>query len=172
MTSISNAVSQPILAYDRREDVMKFEDTKLGVKGLVDSGITRIPSIFHHPQQNLVNSPNSVDVDPIPVIDLSDPTPDVVDQIRKAAGKFGFFQVINHGVPVSLLDRLVTGVRVFHELPDEERMSHYRRDPVNGVNYFSNVDLFVSKAASWRDTLQLRLGPIMADIDAIPPICR
>lgn len=167
--------SQPVLVFDRQEDVKKFEDTKLGVKGLIDSGITQIPSIFHHPEENLIdseNSPPDLAADPIPVIDLSGPTPEVVDQVRKAAGKFGFFQIINHGVPVSLLDRLVKAIKAFHELPAEERMKHYRRDMGTGVNYFSNVDLFLSKAASWRDTLQLRLGPTMADVDAIPDICR
>lgn len=178
MTSISTNTTggQPVLAFDhRQEDVKKFEESKLGVKGLVDSGITQIPSIFHHPTENLIDTGNSVSnlgADPIPVIDLSSPTPEVVDQIRTAASKFGFFQVINHGVPVSLLDRLVKAVKAFHELPAEERMSHYRRDMETGVNYFSNVDLFLSKAASWRDTLQLRLGPTMANIDAIPAICR
>lgn len=169
-------VSQPLLAFDRQKDVKHFEDTKLGVKGLVDSGITHIPSIFHHPLENLVDTgstpPNNLGPDPIPVIDLSGPTPEVVDQVRKAAGKYGFFQVINHGVPVSLLDRLVKAVKAFHELPAEERMSHYRRDIGSGVNYFSNVDLFLSKAASWRDTLQLLLGPTIIDVDAIPEICR
>uniref|UniRef100_A0A803N9X1 Non-haem dioxygenase N-terminal domain-containing protein n=1 Tax=Chenopodium quinoa TaxID=63459 RepID=A0A803N9X1_CHEQI len=108
--------------------------------------------------------------DPIPVIDLSDPTPEVVEQFRKAAGTFRFFQVVNHGVPVSLLDRLVKAVKAFHELPPEERMKHYRRDMANGVNYFSNV--LVTKAASWKDSLQVRLSLTMAAIDAIPDICR
>lgn len=51
-------------------------------------------------------------------------------------------------------------------------MRYYSRDMVSGVNYMSNVDLYVSKAASWRDTLQLRLGPTPPDFDAIPPVCR
>ncbi|XP_021748793.1 1-aminocyclopropane-1-carboxylate oxidase homolog 4-like [Chenopodium quinoa] len=177
MTSVNPGTQPVVLAFDRQDDVKKFENTKLGVKGLVDSGVTQIPSIFHHPPENLVDTGNSAPdtgsgADPIPVIDLSGPTPEVVDQVRKAAGTYGFFQVINHGVPVSLLDRLVKAVKAFHELPAEERMKHYRRDMTTGVNYFSNVDLFVSKAASWRDTLQLRLGPIMADVDSIPDICR
>ncbi|CAO2834986.1 unnamed protein product [Amaranthus hypochondriacus] len=168
-------ISQPLLAYDRKKDVKEFEETKLGVKGLIDSGITQIPSIFHHPEENLVDTANSesnLGVDPIPVIDLSGPKEAVVDKIREAAGKFGFFQVIKHGISVSLLDEVVKRVKEFHELQAEERMKYYRRDMETGVNYFSNVDLFVSKAASWRDTLQLRLGPTMAQADAIPHVCR
>lgn len=160
------------LVNDRLKDVKAFDETKLGVKGLVNSGITQIPSIFHHPSENLVNSEPGPVADPIPIIDLSGPTPEVVGRIRDAANKFGFFQVVNHGVPISVLDGLVNGVKGFHELADEERMRYYSRDMVSGVNYMSNVDLYVSKAASWRDTLQLRLGPTPPDFDAIPPVCR
>lgn len=41
-----------------------------------------------------------------------------------------------------------------------------------GVSYLSNVDLYSSKAASWRDTLQVRLGPIPAVPEEVPEICR
>ncbi|KAF7018760.1 hypothetical protein CFC21_032014 [Triticum aestivum] len=34
---------------DRLHALKAFDDTKAGVKGLVDAGITTIPSIFHHP---------------------------------------------------------------------------------------------------------------------------
>lgn len=40
------------------------------------------------------------------------------------------------------------------------------------MSYISNVDLYQSKAASWRDTLQIRMGPIAADRSQIPEVCR
>ncbi|CAI0434368.1 unnamed protein product [Linum tenue] len=42
--------SQP--DYDRAADVKAFEDTKAGVKGLVDAGLTTIPRFFIHPPEN------------------------------------------------------------------------------------------------------------------------
>lgn len=170
----SSNLDNGTLPYDRTQEVKQFEETKLGVKGLVDSGTTRIPRIFHHPPENLIEIPTGPDPneDLIPVVDLSGPHPEVVDRVRAAAAEFGFFQVVNHGVPVSLLDGLVNTVKAFNELPPEEKAGYYRRDVTTGVSFFSNVDLFLSKAASWRDTLQIRLGPTEPEIDAIPYICR
>lgn len=40
------------------------------------------------------------------------------------------------------------------------------------MSYLSNVDLYASKAASWRDTLQVRIGPVPAAAEEIPEVCR
>ncbi|KAK9749301.1 hypothetical protein RND81_02G116300 [Saponaria officinalis] len=171
MTTIMNPDNQ---SFDRIKEVNQFDETKLGVKGLIDSGITQIPQIFIHPPENLIPEPDpNPESDPIPVIDLLGTTrEEVVKKVREASAKLGFFQVVNHGVPVSVLDGVVGGVRAFHELPAEERRKYYNREMKTGCNYFSNIDLFVSKAASWRDTLQIRLGPSILDVEAIPAVCR
>ncbi|RZC61482.1 hypothetical protein C5167_023255 [Papaver somniferum] len=41
-----------------------------------------------------------------------------------------------------------------------------------GIAFSTNFDLFQSKAASWRDTLQMRTGPAPPHFDHIPEICR
>ncbi|KAJ0038028.1 hypothetical protein Pint_22380 [Pistacia integerrima] len=59
---------------DRAKDVQHFDDTKLGVKGLVDAGITTIPGFFIHPPETLstlMPKPNSSDSQLLPTIDLS-----------------------------------------------------------------------------------------------------
>jgi len=45
----------------------------------------------------------------------------VVDQIRSASQKWGFFQGNNHGIPVEVLDEMISGIRRFHELIAEAR---------------------------------------------------
>lgn len=170
-----NDGNEPLINDERRKELDEFDNTKLGVKGLVDSGITRIPRIFHHPPESLTAGSDQTEsnnqTELIPAIDLSGPDLDLVDRVREASAKFGFFQVINHGVPVSLLDRLIAAVKGFHELPAEEKRRLYRR-ATSGVGFNSNFDLFWSKAASWRDTLEIRLGPTPVDPDAIPEVCR
>ncbi|KAK9667945.1 hypothetical protein RND81_13G022700 [Saponaria officinalis] len=171
-------VNNNISDYDRKKELEEFDNTKLGVKGLIDSGITRIPRIFQHPPETLFDFQKAIRVtgdaeNIIPVIDMTGPHDEVVKNIRDAASTYGFFQVVNHGVDVALLDRLVEAIRAFFEQPDEEKIRYYNRDSVaSGVGYFSNYDLFHSKAASWRDTLQVQLGPTCVQPDAIPSACR
>ncbi|XP_050130733.1 1-aminocyclopropane-1-carboxylate oxidase homolog 4-like isoform X1 [Malus sylvestris] len=163
--------------YDRAEEVKKFDQSKFGVKGLVDSGLTSIPRFFVHPPESLPDPRHHTKPDtPIPTIDLADLHTDrrssVVDQISRACRTFGFFQITNHGIPSVTLDRTIAAVRAFHEQPTEVKARFYRREMGTGVSYISNVDLYSSKAASWRDTLQVRLGPIPAVPEEVPEICR
>lgn len=170
--------------FDRATELKQFDETKAGVKGLLDAGINQIPHIFIHPPETLSDlkpsskSPSSSSAAVvIPTIDLAgldspDLRPSIVDQVRNAASTFGFFQIINHGVPQKVLDDILDSIRAFHELPSEAKSPYYRRDVGTGVSYLSNIDLFKAKAASWRDTLQVGLGPVAAAAENIPEICR
>jgi hypothetical protein len=145
--------------YDRLKAVKQFDETKTGVKGLIDSGIKTIPSIFIHPPETISElAPSSEPEQEIPTIDLSNlhtSRATVVDQIHHAASTVGFFQVINHGVSPELMRSVIGAMKAFHEQPAEVRAQVYRRETGTGVSYISNVDLFTSIAASWRDTLQV-----------------
>ncbi|XP_039145216.1 1-aminocyclopropane-1-carboxylate oxidase homolog 3-like [Dioscorea cayenensis subsp. rotundata] len=155
---------------DRVTALKEFDDTKTGVKGLVDSGITSIPVIFHHP--NISLSIPSTTYLSIPTVDLSLSRPIAVDLIRSACRNWGFFQLINHDIPLSTIENTISAVRSFHELPATIRSQHYRRTPGAGVSYFSNLDLFLSEAASWKDTLKITFGPVPPEVDQIPEVCR
>jgi isopenicillin N synthase-like dioxygenase len=81
-------------------------------------------------------------------------------------------QVINHGIPVSVIDKTLSAIRSFNELPPSDRSPYYSRSITGGVSYSSNVDLYKSSAASWRDTIQVMMGPTRPDPERIPPVCR
>ncbi|KAJ7954736.1 1-aminocyclopropane-1-carboxylate oxidase [Quillaja saponaria] len=93
--------------YDRAKELKAFDDTKAGVKGLVDAGIVKLPKIFIRPQaelaRDLIFSCNNNNNWQVPVIDLggirSTSTTDnqhkkIVDEIRIAA-EWGLFQAAN-----------------------------------------------------------------------------
>ncbi|CAN1266526.1 Flavanone 3-dioxygenase 2 [Linum perenne] len=66
----------------------------------------------------------------VPVIDLAGDTELVVEQVRKACQEWGFFQVVNHGVPLHLLQGIQDSSKEFFELEMEEKMK-VKRDEVN-----------------------------------------
>lgn len=105
------------------------------MKGLVDAQITEVPRIFHVPPDALAENKPSPDFK-IPIIDFAGVQVDsvsreaIVDRVKYAAEKWGFFQVINHGVPLSVLENIRDGVRRFHEEDLEVKKSYiYMVDP-------------------------------------------
>ncbi|KAG0467678.1 hypothetical protein HPP92_019258 [Vanilla planifolia] len=164
MATDSDAVSAVRLAALR-----DFEDSKAGVKGLVDDGATTIPFFFRHPNPSFKPSPPHLSV---PVVDLSLPRAVVVPTLVSAASQWGFFQLVNHSVPIPLIRRAISAVRSFHELPPAERSRFYSREVGSGISYFSNIDLFSSGAASWRDTLQIAMVLARPNSERIPAVCR
>ncbi|KAL3751189.1 hypothetical protein ACJRO7_012070 [Eucalyptus globulus] len=154
----------------RTQEVKQFDESKLGVKGLVNSGLTSIPPLFIHPPETLSDlGPARPSSDSIPTIDLSGcdsgHRPSVVEEVGCAARGLGFFQVVNHGVPPEVLDRTIAAVKALHEQPAEVKARIYRREMETGVAFFSNLDLFHSKAARWR------LEP-KGHMKEIPEVCR
>jgi isopenicillin N synthase-like dioxygenase len=163
--------------YDHMKELKEFDESKIGVKGLSDSGITSIPRIFVHPPETLSDIKSSSAYTNIPVIDLSDANSTmhrhkIVEQVKEAATTWGFFQVINHGVPVSALDETINAIKAFHEQPHEVKSKYYKRDEGQGVMYASNNDLYRANAAAWHDSLQAWMGPTPPKVEDIPEVCR
>uniref|UniRef100_A0A453D459 Uncharacterized protein n=1 Tax=Aegilops tauschii subsp. strangulata TaxID=200361 RepID=A0A453D459_AEGTS len=168
---------------DRLHALKTFDDTKAGVKGLVDAGITTIPSIFHHPLPLLHLHADHEHHFTIPVIDLAaavgaatTTTPseraELAAAVKVAAETMGFFQVVNHGVPKATMSEMLAALRAFHEVPAEAKAPYYSRESHRHVRYQSNFDLFRSPAANWHDTLFMQTAPKPPPPEEIPPACR
>lgn len=167
--------------YDRESEIKAFDDTKDGVKGLVDAGVTKIPQIFHHPylldESEKYSASSSIQLS-VPSVDLVDIHQDptrrklVVEKIREASETWGFFQVVNHGIPVSVLEEMKNGVLRFYEQDSEVKREIYSRDPVKPLVYNSNFDLYSSPAANWRDTFYCFMAPHPPNPEMLPLVCR
>jgi 2,4-dihydroxy-1,4-benzoxazin-3-one-glucoside dioxygenase len=178
MSTAEPTDATPPGGYDRRRELQAFDDTKAGVKGLVDAGVTTIPAIFRHPPGSLDLEATSSSSDDgavaIPVVDLSSGAPreEVVARVRHAAETVGFFQVVNHGVLGELMAAVLDGVRRFNEGPAKAKRRAYTRDTARKVRFSSNFDLFQSSAANWRDTLFFELAPVPPTPEELPEAVR
>ncbi|KAG4182666.1 hypothetical protein ERO13_A09G058100v2 [Gossypium hirsutum] len=170
---------------NRQQELKAFDETKSGVKALVDSGLSKIPTIFTDEQyklerNNILNQkPGSpTNNDGIPIINLTgvDDNPnlrrEIVKKVGEACEKWGFFQVINHGIPLATTDEMINGVRRFHEQDDEAKKEIYSRDYSKKVYYNSNIDLYKAEATNWRDTLCCVMAPRHPLPQELPAICR
>ncbi|KAK6161343.1 hypothetical protein DH2020_004724 [Rehmannia glutinosa] len=165
--------------YDRMEMLKAFDQTKAGVKGLLDSGLVKIPKIFVRPSEELAEESgykHTTQLIQVPVIDLSDiqnadKRKQIVEQVRIASETWGFFQVLNHGISSTVLDGMIDGVRKFNEQDVEEKKKYYSRDLKGRVGFNSNFDLFSSKTANWRDTLGISFSD-QINTQELPDSCR
>nr|XP_045088109.1 LOW QUALITY PROTEIN: 1-aminocyclopropane-1-carboxylate oxidase homolog 12 [Aegilops tauschii subsp. strangulata] len=152
-------------------------------------GVTKLPSMFIHPPEDLLSSSlpepeedaSAIRSLHFPVIDLtglrfdsSECRKEMVEEIRNAAESWGFFQLVNHGIPLGVMEGIQRGVRAFHELSaQEDKAKWYSRDFARKVNLFSfHGDLNETTPADWRDTLSCKVLQDPQSFEAIPQICR
>ncbi|GLT99398.1 hypothetical protein SLE2022_168620 [Rubroshorea leprosula] len=167
--------------YDRKYELRVFDESKAGVKGLLDSGLTKIPKIFVNEHRKLEknHAPAAAESFEIPVIDLKGIAEDeslrreVIGKVQVASENGGFFQVVNHGIPVSTLDGMIDGIRRFHEQDAEVKKEIYSRDfSSRKVLYYSNFDLYQGPVTNWGDTLWCFMAPSPPDPQELPVVCR
>lgn len=165
--------------YDRNREIKAFDDTKAGVKGLVDAGITKVPRMFIGPPEDLNASSNSNSKQyECPIIDLHGIHKDaaqrkkIVQRVCEASGTWGFFQVINHGIPDDVLEEMLNGVHRFYEQDTEVKKPWYTRDTGSRrVVYNSNFDLYSATVTNWRDTLICSMAPNPPSPEDLPSVC-
>ncbi|XP_015167381.1 1-aminocyclopropane-1-carboxylate oxidase homolog [Solanum tuberosum] len=153
--------------YDRKSEVQAFDDSKVGVKGLLDAGITKLPRIFLHNQPVIEkkSDSNAVNKLSIPVIDFEGlgktavQQADIVREIKDASENWGFFQIVHHEIPSRVMEKVLEGVHHFHEQDSEVKKKFYFRDVTRKFTYNTNYDLHKASTANWRDTLYCVMAP-------------
>ncbi|XP_023764743.1 2-oxoglutarate-dependent dioxygenase 19 [Lactuca sativa] len=136
------------------------------VKRLTESSdLKSIPSIYAY-STNSNEYPASDPQDSIPVIDFSlltspDPTLrcQVIQDLDKACTEWGFFQVINHGVPETLMNMVIKKSSEFFDLTDEEKKDFEEKDVRDPIRYGTSFNTKKEKFFCWRDFLKLIVHP-------------
>jgi isopenicillin N synthase-like dioxygenase len=97
---------------------------------------------------------------------------ELIERVRYACENWGFFQVVNHGIPLTVLDGMVDGIRRFNEQDPEEKKRVYSRDTSRTAYFNSNFDLYQAPATNWRDTLSCVIAPRKPNPEDLPSVCR
>eukprot|EP01018_Ginkgo_biloba_P002645 Gb_32085 [translate_table: standard] len=129
----------------------------------------------------IIDIPSGREIDPafqIPVIDLSPleaNPPDeksverLVLEVGKACKEWGYFQVVNHGLPIHLLHRLQSAAAELFSLPLYEKRK-VRRDEQNPLGYY-DTELTKDVAKRWRMAIMVMAVMGMSGVLNGDPTC-
>ncbi|CDY57296.1 BnaC03g73310D [Brassica napus] len=131
-----------------------------GVKGLIDSGMSCVPQPFVQPPSERIATLNGQTCEAAQPIDLSQLDgphhKEVAKQIVEAAETLGFFQVVNHGVSVELLELLKMSAHEFFEQPPENKAVYLKEvSPSKLVKYGTSFVPEKEKAIEWKDYVSM-----------------
>ncbi|KAJ6289950.1 hypothetical protein OIU78_025801 [Salix suchowensis] len=137
------------------------------IKTLAESpGLTSIPAT-HAFTPDLNGQVTSVPEGSIPVIDYSlliSGTPgqrsEIVHELGRACQDWGFFMVINHGVPQKLVSSILDGCRGFFDLAEEEKQEFKGNHVLDPIRSGTSFNVSVEKAFYWRDFLKVFVHPV------------
>ncbi|XP_021770196.1 flavanone 3-dioxygenase 2-like [Chenopodium quinoa] len=109
----------------------------------------------------------------VPVIDLGkaegETRKETIQKIIEASKEFGFFQVINHGVPRKVVDETREIFEEFFELPKEEISKFYSSDiGKKCIVFTSNIDFDKEDIHNWRDSVRPLCTPLQECIESWP----
>ncbi|KAH9298920.1 hypothetical protein KI387_030602, partial [Taxus chinensis] len=141
------------------------------VELLVEKGITSIPDKFiRPPQERLATSaytPCDHEEEHVPVIDLqglnccegSIEREKVLKQLGSACEEWGFFQIVNHGIPESLMEAMMNVGKAFFGLSVEEKQAYAALPGLVTQGYGSKYIQREGATRDWRDFIYLVLQP-------------
>lgn len=155
-TRFSHTISMPDPLSDTEALVDFVLNKGHGVTGLSRmNAINQIPDQFVQPPEERISHIQVATQNSVPTIDVSDwDSPGVADAICEAAAEWGFFQIVNHGIPFEVLDDVKKAAHDFFELPVEERRKYLKENtPTPTVTLKSSFGPESETVWEWKDYL-------------------
>ncbi|XP_060218996.1 flavanone 3-dioxygenase 3-like [Lycium barbarum] len=114
----------------------------------------------------------------LPIVDLAylqHPLhrPQIIQQVHLACKEFGFFQVVNHEIPLSVMNDAIDAASEFFNLPTQDKRHLLSSNVHDPVRYGTSLNHVKDKVHFWRDFLKHYANPTSTWIDLWPsnPTC-
>ncbi|KAJ9184378.1 hypothetical protein P3X46_004109 [Hevea brasiliensis] len=160
----------PTVAMEKENEEALQTQYQKGVKRLYEKGIDKIPDKYILPVQE---RPNTTQAEPsevcrenikLPIVDFAElqgsNRPQVLKSLADACKQYGFFQLVNHGIPSDVISGMIDAAKRFFELPYEERSKYMSTDMKALVRYGTSFNQNKDNVFCWRDFLKLTCYPI------------
>ncbi|KAJ8754074.1 hypothetical protein K2173_001972 [Erythroxylum novogranatense] len=150
---------------DAQDDPRQIGQHQKGVKQLYEKGISRLPYKYILPVQDRPGTTHDLAKRnlKLPIIDFAELQgacrPQVLKTLTSACEHYGFFQVINHGIPSDVISSMIDVAKRFFELPYEERSKYMSSDMNASVRYGTSFNQNKDSVFCWRDFLKLMCEP-------------
>ncbi|KAK1423668.1 hypothetical protein QVD17_18975 [Tagetes erecta] len=126
--------------------------------------LTKVPPRYIRPDQDsrIIPSPPS-STPQVPIIDMErllsqDLVQSEVEKLHLACRDWGFFQLINHEVSYSLLEKLKEETKQFFKLPLEEK-NKYAQRPGDGEGFGQSFVMSDEQKLDWCDIFRVVTQP-------------
>ncbi|XP_020522780.1 probable 2-oxoglutarate-dependent dioxygenase ANS [Amborella trichopoda] len=126
------------------------------VQKLAESGIQHLPQRYIRPPQDRSSS-LSLSPTGVPVVDLS--AGNSMKVMQSACREWGVFQLVNHGIPDTVLSSAMNASRGFFDLPMSEKQL-YANDPLTYEGYGSRVGVQKGILLDWGDYFFHHVRPL------------
>lgn len=146
-----------------------------GVKGLSELGLNALPKQYIQPsQERILTAMTILPHESIPIIDMSNhDDANVAKSICDAAEKWGFFQIVNHGVPIKVLDNVREATHRFFGLSAEEKRKYSKElSPTTNVRFGTSFSPQAEKALEWKDYISMFYVSHEEASAYWPPVCK
>ncbi|TVU31236.1 hypothetical protein EJB05_22916 [Eragrostis curvula] len=126
------------------------------------TGGAEVPSRYHRPEASQDPVANDIEAE-IPVIDFQrlldpDACPEDSARLHRACQDWGFFQLINHGVPSDVIKGMKASIEGFFQLPPETKKKvAQERGQLDGYGHLFVVS--EDQKLDWSDVLYLNTRP-------------